>query len=176
MSAVITSSRWLSKSPTASSPSSHELTLNEHCLLRCGPHQVSALGHYEKWALGLGRSALRPDADVRDSHLKLQRSLFLRKNSLFHLLGNSTANRLPVLGTNVRDGSHINEIHCIFPKIREFGHRRHVRRSLPAQPPSLRFSGSLPTLLNECGRSAEIRHRMRCKQRPPSPLMDRWKG
>ena len=72
------------------------------------------------------------------------------------LLGNFAANPLLALGSGVRSRAEIDKIPCIFPVIREFSLRRPVRSRLPAQPPSRGFSSSLPTFLNECGRSAEI--------------------
>jgi hypothetical protein len=43
-------------------------------------------------------------------------------------------------------------------------------RILPAQPPSLGFPSSLSTFLNECVRSAEIRHRIAVSLQELTPV------
>ena len=65
-----------------------------------------------------------------------------------------------MLASSVHDWPDFDEIPCIFPEIREIGLQRHVRCSLPAQPPSRGFSGSLATLTKRSRRSPELRHQL----------------
>src|ERR1700730_5108990 len=90
---------------------------------------MSVRGHSETSAVEFRRSAVRIGADIWASLLKAgavrcyfrKNSLFASIYSLFHPVGNSTANRLLVLESSVHDGADIDEIPCIFPMIREFG-------------------------------------------------------
>ena len=73
--------------------------------------------------------------------------------------------RGPSAGIRRRCPCNLAKSPCISPNCRE----RQVGFGLPAQPPSRGFSGSLPTFLNKCGRSAEIRHRMAVFPRKLTP-------
>jgi hypothetical protein len=73
------------------------------------------------------------------------------------IAGNSSKQVSCFNGFVRRGGGFAPQIPCIFPDIREVQSARLVRHSLPAQPPSRSFFGSLPTFTEPCRRSLELR-------------------